>query len=186
MNGVNLARRRAARYALFAAAVVATVLSSRADAAESCSRPADQMALNTRVLQTELMVGALACNNQKLYNEFVTRYRSELIKQGRSLREMFDRRHGKAGTTHMNALVTRLANEASQRSVAHRYGFCQQSAVLFAKALEVDNPNLPGLIEIAAEEGLDGVQNCGSATVAGFGAGTGKSTLNPKVFPKPR
>jgi hypothetical protein len=186
VNDVILARRRAARCAVVTVAVLVTVLSSRPGAAESCSRPADQMALNTRVVQTELMVGALACNNQQLYNEFVTRYRSELIKQGQSLREMYDRRHGRAGTTHMNQLVTRLANEASQRSVTHRYGFCQQSALLFAKALEQDNPKLTDLIEVAAQQGLNGVQNCGSSTVAGFGAGGGKSTLNPKVFAKPQ
>ena len=186
MNEVNLARRSAARGALFTLAILVTVLSSRPGAAESCSRPADQMALNARVVQTELMVGALACNNQQLYNEFVTRYRNDLIKQGQSLRELFDRRHGRAGTTHMNALVTRLANEASQRSVTQRYGFCQQSAMLFAKALEEENPNLNDLIEVAAKQGLNGIQNCGSANAAGFSAGAGKRTLDPKVFPKSR
>ena len=186
MQDANFDRRRAARGALFTIAVIVTVLSSRPGIAESCSRPTDQMALNTRVLQTELMVGALACNNQQLYNEFVTRYRGDLIKQGQSLREMFDRRHGRGGTTHMNELVTRLANEASQRSATQRYGFCRQSALLFAKALEEDTPNLNNLIEVAAQQGLDGVQNCGSNTVAGFSTAAGKSTLNPKVFPKPR
>lgn len=186
MNGGNLARSSAARRALVTVAVLVTVLSSRPGAAESCSRPADQMALNARVLQTELMVGALACRHQHFYNEFVTRYRSDLIKQGQSLREMFDRRHGRAGTTRMNALVTQLANEASQRSVTQRYGFCKQSAMLFAKALEEDNSNLSNLIEVAASQGLNGVHDCGSSTVAGFGAGAGKSTLNPEVFPKTR
>jgi hypothetical protein len=186
LNDVNVARRSAVRGAVFTVAVLVTVFSSRPGAAESCARPADQMALNTRVVQTELMVAALACNNHQLYNEFVTRYRSDLIKQGQSLREMFDRRHGRSGTTHMNALVTRLANEASQRSVTQRYGFCQQSRMLFAKALENGNANLSDLIEVAAEQGLNGVNNCGSSTVAGFGADGGKSTLNPKAFPKPR
>lgn len=186
MNGVTLKRSSAARRTLVTMAVLATVLSSRPGAAESCSRPDDQMALNTRVLQTELMVGALACRHHQHYNKFVTRYRSELIEQGQSLREMFDRRHGRTGAARMNALVTQLANEASQRSVTQRYGFCQQSALLFSKALGNDGSKLRDLIEVAAQQGLDGVQNCGSSTVAGFGAGSGKSTLDPKVFPKPR
>jgi hypothetical protein len=183
---VNVARSRAAHGALVAMAVTAAILSYRPAAAESCSQPSDQMALNTRVLQTELMVGALACKNQNLYNKFVVKYRGQLVEQGQSLRAMFDRRHGKGGTTRMNALVTKLANEASQRSVAQRYGFCRQSALLFAKALADDKPDLNGLIEVAAEHGLDGVQRCGSTTVAGFGTAAGKSTLDPKVFPKPR
>lgn len=186
MNDVTLARSSAARKVLVTVAVAVTVFSSRPAGAETCSRPADQMALNTRVLQTELMVGALACRHQQLYNKFVTRYRSELIEQGQSLREMFDRRHGRAGSVRMNALVTQLANEASQRSVAQRYGFCRQSAVLFAKALDEENGTLSNLIEVAASEGLSGVHNCGSSTVAGFGARAGASTLNPNVFPKPR
>lgn len=86
----------------------------------------------------------------------------------------------------MNMLVTRLANEASQRSVTQRYGFCQQSALLFAKALEQADPDLDNLIEVAASQGLDGVQTCGSSTVAGFGANTGKSKLDPNIFVKPR
>lgn len=183
---MNFSRQRAVRGAFLAMAVTATVLSSRPAAAENCSRPADQMALNTRVLQTELMVSALACKNQNLYNKFVVKYRGDLIEQGQSLRAMFDRRHGKGGSTRMNALVTKLANEASQRSVAQRYGFCRQSTLLFAKALNDDKPDLNGLIEVAAEQGLDGVQRCGSTTVAGFGARVGKSTLDPMVFPKPR
>lgn len=183
---MNVARPHAARGAFLAVAVTVAVLSNRPAAAESCTQPMDQMALNTRVLQTELMVSALTCKNQNLYNKFVTLYRGELVEQGRSLRAMFDRRHGKGGTKHMNALVTKLANEASQRSVAQRYGFCRQSALLFAKALAADKPDLNGLIEVAAEQGLNGVQRCGSTTVAGFGTAAGKSTLDPKVFPKPR
>jgi hypothetical protein len=181
---VNVARSHVARGAVLAVAV--TILSNQPAAAESCTRPADQMALNTRVLQTELMVSALTCKNQNLYNKFVVKYRGALVEQGQSLRAMFDRRHGKAGTKHMNALVTRLANEASQRRLAQRYAFCRQSALLFAKALADEKPDLNGLIEVAAEQGLNGVQRCGPATVVGFSTAAGKSTLDPKVFPKPR
>lgn len=184
---MNVARSHVARGAVLAVAVTVAILSNRPAAAESCTRPADQMALNTRVLQTELMVSALTCKNQNLYNKFVVKYRGALVEQGQSLRAMFDRRHGKAGTKHMNALVTKLANEASQRSLAHRYGFCRQSALLFAKALADEKPDLNGLIEVAAEQGLNGVQHCGSTTVVGFDtAAGGKSKLDPKVFPKPR
>jgi hypothetical protein len=187
VKGSNFGRCRVARETIFVVAAIAMILSSRPVAAESCSRSADQMALNTRVLQTELMVGALACNNHQLYNQFVVKYRGELVKQGQSLRDMFDRRHGRNGSHHMNALVTRLANEASQRSVAQRYGFCQQSALLFAKALAAPEPDLPALIEVAASHGLDGVESCDAGgTVAGFGTAAGKSTLNPNVFSKPR
>ena len=42
---------------------------------EPCVSEKDERALNTRVLQTALMVAALSCNEQQRYNAFVTNYR---------------------------------------------------------------------------------------------------------------
>lgn len=185
MKGKDSGRRGAIRGAVFGFALIAVGLSSAPLLAESCARPEDQMALNARVLQTELMVGALTCDNQLLYNEFVRKYRAELVRQGKSLQEMFRRRHGSSASSHLNALVTRLANEASQRSMAQRVGFCRQSALLFAEALNGEKPDLAGLIQTAAGQGVGGLNTCGSkaGTVAGFGTAAGKATLSQQKLP---
>lgn len=183
------ARRNAIRPALFGAMALAVALFAldvTPSRAEVCARSGDQLALDARVLQTELMVGALTCNNQLLYNEFVRKYRHQLVEQGKSLQAFFRRQHGGAASAHLNDFVTRLANEASQRSMMQRVGFCRQSSLLFAEALNGEKPDLKGLIRMAAAQGVHGVRPCGSSsseTVAGYGRPSGKRTLDQQRLP---
>lgn len=145
-----------------------TVMSGSANAAQ-CATPRDQVALDARVLQTELMVAALACQNQANYNAFVRKFRIQLVEQGRSLRKMFERQHGKAASRHLNALVTRLANEASQRSMAKRAGFCQEANLLFAEAMQIEPTSFQELVEKPAIQGRHGVPLCGAGRMVGYG-----------------
>ena len=71
-------------------AVVAALAGGQAIAAD-CARPQELHALNTRVLQTELMVAALACGYQAGYNRFVGAFRHDLIEQGGTLRATLER-----------------------------------------------------------------------------------------------
>jgi hypothetical protein len=61
------------RYArTFATAAAATLIfAETAAAAGTCSLPNEQAAIDARVLQSELMVGALSCGHQSQYNAFV-------------------------------------------------------------------------------------------------------------------
>lgn len=86
----------------------------------------EKEAIAFRHLQTELMVAALSCGRQDYrakYNAFVVRYRPALRRNGRTLRAIFDRNYGKSGRRRLDAYVTRLANEASVRSM-ERNDFC--------------------------------------------------------------
>ncbi|MGZ9035323.1 MAG: hypothetical protein ACXW25_13085, partial [Rhodospirillales bacterium] len=93
------------------------------------------MTLNARVLQTELMVAALACGEQQRYNAFVNTFKSELTQRGRLLRAYFKRVHGPSGENRMNAFVTKLANDASQRTANGPDAYCTASAKLFNEVL---------------------------------------------------
>ncbi|MGZ9107161.1 MAG: hypothetical protein ACXW3M_15440 [Rhodoplanes sp.] len=93
------------------------------------------MALNTRVLQTELMVAALSCDEQQRYNAFVTNYRSHLEAQGASLRAWFGRAYGSASESELNAFVTKLANDASKRSL-DAASYCASVGALLSEVLE--------------------------------------------------
>lgn len=99
--------------------------------AEACAQPHEHTALSARVLQTELMVAALSCGNRPLYNTFVRKFRDDLVKQGHSLRLFFARHYADRGEKDLNIFITRLANEASQRSNADRAAFCSQASSLF-------------------------------------------------------
>lgn len=90
--------------------------------------------MNARILQTELMVAALACGEQRRYNAFVTIFRAEIAAQSAALRRLFDRAYGSGGRRELNAFVTRLANDAAARSAAGE-GYCAAVGMLLTEAL---------------------------------------------------
>jgi hypothetical protein len=103
--------------------------------AQVCASQTDMAALNTRVLQTELMVAALTCGQRDNYNEFATHFRQTLVRQGKNLRSLFSRAYGGSANKKLNTFVTRLANDASQRSMTIRNGFCLFAEDLFDEAI---------------------------------------------------
>ncbi len=104
-------------------------------AADACATPKDLAALNARVLQTELMVAALTCGEKARYNAFVMGFKGVLGDHGRSLRTLFTRVHGAGGKRRLNGFVTKLANDASQGSLAARGGYCTNASALFEEVL---------------------------------------------------
>lgn len=110
-----------------------------------CVSEDDEMALNTRVLQTELMVAALSCDEQQRYNAFVTNYRSLLATQSASLRAWFRRAYGTAGERELNSFVTRLANDESKRSADTGERYCASAAALMAETLATDPSDFENL-----------------------------------------
>ena len=104
-------------------------------AANACATPKDLAALNARVLQTELMVAALTCGEKARYNAFVMSFKGVLSDHGRSLRALFTRVHGAGGKRQLNGFVTKLANDASQGSLAVRGGYCTNASALFEEVL---------------------------------------------------
>lgn len=102
--------------------------------AASCASKRDMAALNSRVLQTELMVAALTCDQHADYNFFAKHFRQALMKHGTNLRAMFSRTYGGAANRRLDAFVTRLANDASQRTMQLRQGYCAFAVKLFEEA----------------------------------------------------
>lgn len=148
---------------------VALVLPGLAEA-QNCARPKEQKALNTRLLQTELMVAALVCQKQQNYNDFILKFQTQLVQQGKSLRSLYQRLHGGAANKKLNALVTRLANGASQRSNQQYVGFCRQAQLLFDEAKSADTAGFDALVAKAAGLQDPGTPPCGGANVVGYGA----------------
>jgi hypothetical protein len=143
--------------------VFALVLAAAAPAwagRATCVSARDEIALNARVLQTELMVAALACGEERRYNAFVITFRREIAAQGSSLRRLFSRAYGPAGTRQLNAFVTRLANDASVRSGAAGGRYCAAAGSLMAEALVTKPGEFERLIRSGSLSGRHGFPRC--------------------------
>lgn len=130
---------RPLRAAALAAVVVSmtagtSLAASSTGKAAYCASDSDLAALNTRVLQTELMVAALSCGERQKYNDFVNTYQRVLTDRGVALQGLFKRVHGAQGATRMNAFITKLANDASQ-NVRTRDDYCVFASELFDEAM---------------------------------------------------
>jgi hypothetical protein len=121
-------RRTGLWLALVGALAMATAASA---AAAECATAADAAALRSRAVQTELMVAALACEQRDNYNAFVERFRPALLREAQAFKAYFRRANGGAAEPAMSRFVTRLANVASQRSLADPAAFCAAAATAF-------------------------------------------------------
>lgn len=146
--------------------LIAGLLTAEAALAERCAKPHEQTALSARALQTELMVAALSCRNQALYNAFIRKFRGELAEQGRSLQSFFQRQHGAQGRKNLNAFITQLANGASRRSYNERVAFCVRAAALFDQLLNAEPATLDALLESTTSTKDHNIPYCGNTTNA--------------------
>jgi hypothetical protein len=103
--------------------------------AQFCASDTDLAALNARVLQTELMVAALSCDERQRYNNFVNSYQSVLTDRGQALQSLFKRAHGAQGMTRMNAFITKIANDSSQQVREKGDEYCVYAGELFDEVL---------------------------------------------------
>src|SRR5579859_4746110 len=102
---------------------------------DGCKQTPDQASIGMRALQTELMVAGLKCSADG-WNNFTAKFKTVIKTDADRLQHLFNKTYGKGGATHMNAFVTQLANDASQRSnQMTEANYCQQEAQLFLKVL---------------------------------------------------
>jgi len=100
-----------------------------------CGPTPDQASIGMRALQTELMVTGLKCSAEQ-WNSFTAKFKTVIKQDADRLQKVFAKAYGKSGQTEMNAFVTQLANDASQRSNAFTEAdYCKQQSELFTKVL---------------------------------------------------
>lgn len=162
---------------------VAAVAFAASGAAAGCARPHEKVALESRVLQSELMVAALSCGQAAEYNAFVRKFQPELFRRGLALKDYFARLHGRGGEQQMNRFVTVMANEASSRNVADQDSFCAQAGTLFDQLRSLDPPGyvrFVGTLPLAETHGVNvcqGVPAADSGTAAPASAGAKTSAF---------
>jgi hypothetical protein len=114
-------------------------------AAQPCARPADVSAFDIAGLKSKLMVTALTCNQQDRYNDFVQRFRSDLMTQERALHAYFVRTSGGRAQREHDEYITNLANTQSQSGIRQGTLFCQQNVAIFTEVLALTKgADLPG------------------------------------------
>ena len=102
-------------------------------AEEACVKGPDEVALQVRVIQTDLMVAALSCGASARYNEFVKANQPVLMAAHTQLTKFFTKKRG--GQRALNAFITKLANDSSRRSIANIAAFCQETGWLYDAVL---------------------------------------------------
>ena len=108
--------------ALWSALVAATLMAAPTfalakkpakTATPNCVKGKVLTALQVRMLQTELVVGALSCGTTPRYNDFVMAYRPDLMNAQKTLMRFF------AHESKLEDYKSKTANEVSQRSLPH-------------------------------------------------------------------
>jgi hypothetical protein len=137
--------RRYARIAAVAALSLSLPVEG-ALAATPCAKPQDIVAVQAAAVQQELMVAALTCEAIPLYNQFVTTYQPELQATDKTLKSFFRKLNTKSGTADYHAFKTKLANMASQRSIANITTFCDNAKTAFTAALDSAKSTLAAFV----------------------------------------
>jgi hypothetical protein len=129
---------------MFSSLLATGLLCAGIASAQPCAKPADVSAFDVAGLKTKLMVTALTCNQQDRYNEFVQRFRSDLMVHERALHAYFARAFGggRAQREH-DDYVTSLANTQSQSGIRQGTLFCQQNVGIFTEVMAQKGADLP-------------------------------------------
>jgi len=110
--------------------------------ADGCKPTPDQASIGIRALQTELMVAGLKCSAEQ-WNTFTAKFKTTIKSDADRLQRVFLKAYGKGGANQMNAFVTQLANDASQRSNGFaEVDYCKQEDVLYKKVLSLTGQEL--------------------------------------------
>ncbi len=143
-----------------AATVAGLLLCAGIAYASPCAKPADVTAFDVAGLKTKLMVTAITCNQQDRYNDFVQRFKRDLMTHERALQGYFSRAFGGRGQHEHDDYITSLANTLSESGIQQGTLFCQRNIGLFTEVLALtkdgDLPtyaaskSLPQPIEVVA------------------------------------
>lgn len=129
------------------ACMAVLLVGATAIAAPRCAKPDEVTAIQAAMVQQELMVAALTCNEVEHFNAFQTNYGPELRSSDGHLEKMFRRLYGaRRGEAEYHAFKTRLANHSSMRSIRDNMGYCRDARAVFDAALVPSKPTLENFV----------------------------------------
>ncbi len=162
-------------------AVTPALAAKKKPPASSCVKDKVLVALEMRMLQTELVVGALSCQMTPRYNDFVQAYKADLMGAHKTLLKFFARE------SKMEDYKSKTANEASQRSLANLPEFCTYTTALYDKLLGADKPSLATFVQTEPSAAHHGFEVCGSPSLvtASTTEGAAATPATPAADAKP-
>lgn len=106
-----------------------------------CLSDDERASMHVRLLQTELMVGAISCRNETpevmdKYNAFVRTHSDRLKAESQTLQNYFIDAYGRGANSQFDKFTTAIANETSTRSM-NDPNFCRKSVTLAEQAEKV-------------------------------------------------
>jgi len=111
--------------------VVAVVLiltfSAPAWGRPACTGETEKDAMAVRVLQSEFMVAAVACNQASAYNSFVRKFQTFLTSQGLALKGYFARIDGPHSERGLNDFLTEIANGWAIVHMKDKNAYCKNA-----------------------------------------------------------
>ena len=143
---------------------MALLASAAGPAQAHCTAAADESAFDVGALKSELSVLAVACGEDEGYNGFVTRNRTELVREDGVVNAWFKKTYGKAAQSRYDSFITSQANEQSIAGQHEGNQFCPRLKPVFTEVAAVPVAQLP---EYAAAKNLSPVDfACVTATPA--------------------
>jgi hypothetical protein len=169
---------------------IAAVAAGEAEAARrprlQCAQPAEVAAIQTTVVDQQLVDAALTCGDatRDAFNNYRRVFGAELLKNDKLLLAMFKRIQGGArGDAHYNLFKTDMASKAELRRVADSAAFCRAADLVLAAANAPAKPALQDFVAgVHVADTETPVESCGvkvDVTLAGVQAA-------PLVVPRPR
>ncbi|HEV2561449.1 MAG TPA: hypothetical protein VGT78_04855 [Rhizomicrobium sp.] len=161
-------------------ALAAMVAGAAAAAPLKCAKPDEVTAIQASVIQQQLMVAALTCNQITSFNAFQTGFGVELRSSDGVMEKMFKRVYGTAdGEAAYHAFKTRMANDSSIRSIHDNANYCKEAETVFAAALSPDKPTLAAFVSATKVSEQSPVDTCDLGAVQSASAEPGF------IVPKP-
>ncbi len=157
-NRIRVQKLRRTAYSVALAGLVSVASIGAADAIEP-KGASETAAINARLLQTEMMVAALACDLRPSYNKAIRTFKKELIGHGKVLRKIFRRSHGASAQRRLDKYITQLANDASARSNYDRRAYCRTAATLFDDVLASPSGGFDQMTEKLIQEAALPIQS---------------------------
>jgi len=108
--------------------------------AQTCVQPPERDAFNTVAFKTTLMVGALSCNQQGSYNQFMDRFQPEVLSGQHVMDRYFAHAYGLESQMQEDSYETTLANSQSEASIKIGASYCADTARLYSQILALKTP----------------------------------------------
>ena len=159
------------------ALIAAPAIAKKKPVEPPCIKGKVLTAFQMRMLQTELVVGALSCKMTPRYNDFVGAYRPDLMSAHRTLMAYFARE------SKLEDYKSKTANESSQRSLANITEFCNYTNALYDKLLGPERVQLTAFVADEPVANRHGQNACSTPALVTAAAG-GKVVPMPRVKPE--